>query len=407
MLKHNTVFMAVLALCLAVAVGCAFYILGIGGASWPAIALAICAVAFGQIVALVMSSRVTNALETTQRKSSIEFTSFKRTRAADRQLYLSARDEMIALHAAQQRESSAVVSGLANLKQSYAHLAKDFQQLVANGRRAAALSAPSFVPRLAPPPVEAPIQPENASPFGAQLLVSLEPVVDLSTRATAHYRMNLTMQDDKGEELTQELFLHHADRIGARPELDVYVGREATSLLRRLRQRDPDLNIFMPIGAATLAAPVTIAKIMSDRQESGELASGIILELPHAMLAGLTEQALEGLAMLARHGAVFALSNVSVSGLDVYAMNTLNVRFISIDAGALDATIGPTAEMIGFAQMAKASHVGVIVSGVANPRLVASLPRLTKLAAGPCFATPRRVKREASPEAPAQLHAAA
>ena len=137
------------------------------------------------------------------------------------------------------------------------------------------------------------------------------------------------------------------------------------------------------------------------------MAQGLAYELPHAMLAGLTENALEGLAMLARQGAMLALTNVSLAGLDLHAMSTLNVRFVGLDVAAIDVTTGPSAAMIGFAQAARASRVQMIVTGVAYPRIVASLPQITRLASGPCFAAPRRVKRELAEEAATRFNVAA
>jgi EAL domain-containing protein (putative c-di-GMP-specific phosphodiesterase class I) len=292
--------------------------------------------------------------------------------------------------------SAAAASGFADLKNSYTSLATDLQSMVSVQKRFAEekVEAPAPNPLVEPELVaEEPIN----SPFGEQLLLSLEPIVDLHSGNTAHYRMHVGMQSPSGEELSHDVLLHHADRTGVRPQLDMFVAREAMLLLRRLRQRDPSLHIFVSLGAATLSSARTLAQMIVDRQEAADVAQGLAFEMPHAMLAGLTETALEGLATLARQGAVLALSNVSLAGLDLNAMSTLNVRFVGLDVGAIDVNAGPSQAMIGFAQAARATRIQMVVTGVANSRIVATLPQITRLAAGPCFAEPRRVKRETAP----------
>jgi EAL domain-containing protein (putative c-di-GMP-specific phosphodiesterase class I) len=112
------------------------------------------------------------------------------------------------------------------------------------------------------------------------------------------------------------------------------------------------------------------------------------------VLAGLPDQALEGLATLARNGILLALSNVSVSGLDLNALATLNVRYVCLDMGALGELGKPSPASIAFAQAARIARVNVIVTGVSMPQAIAGLPQISRLASGPCFASPRRVKRE-------------
>ena len=88
-------------------------------------------------------------------------------------------------------------------------------------------------------------------------------------------------------------------------------------------------------------------------------------------------------------------------------MNTLNVRFVSLDSSAIDAVHGPSLAMASFTQTARASRVQMIVSGVADQRIIGKLPQITRLVSGPCFAPPRRVKKEVTDNAAVDFHAAA
>jgi EAL domain-containing protein (putative c-di-GMP-specific phosphodiesterase class I) len=373
---------------------------------------AVFALALGQFCAMALAVRHSQDLQSTHKNLATDILELSRSGGESKRHAEYVLSQLAEMRTETASNSAAIAAGLADLKHDYSGLAQEMQTLAANSRRYAMPPPPpvltddrpepkQFVP-IDPPPTE-PV----TSPFGEQLLVSLEPIVDLHSGNTAHYRVHLGMQSTMGEELGHEVLLHHADRSGVRAQLDLFVAREAELLLRRLRQRDPSLNIFVPIGAATLSTPIILAQMMADRQAAADISAGLAYEIPHATLAGLTEVALEGLAMMARQGAILALSNVSLAGLDLNAMSTLNVRFVGLDVGSIDDTIGPSPAMIGFAQAARASRIQMIVTGVSNPRIVASLPQISRLAAGPCFAAPRRVKREFVKETAAQFNAAA
>ncbi len=381
----------------------------IGGGSAPfiAIVVAVLALGFSQAALLLFVSRrsadLNNYRQNTQSDVAVTLTNVRESKGHFESLRKALEESK--LEAKRDRELTA--RGLTALKDSYTSLQQEIQ-------RTTYYTKPIAENVFAPPPqnnqipADEPVQePVTASPFGDQLSVSLEPIIDLSSGRTAHYRMHLALADGQGEELGSDTFLHHAERIGARPALDVFVVREAEALLRKLRQRDPNLNIFMPIGASTLASRESIAQINAERNAAPESSQGLIFEFPHAMLAGLTEQALEGLAELARQGARFGLSNVSIAGLDLNAMNTLNVRFVSLDSTSIDAVHGPSLAMASFTQTARASRVQMIVSGVADQRIIGKLPQITRLVSGACFAPPRRVKREFVENAAVDLHAAA
>ena len=296
--------------------------------------------------------------------------------------------------------SQAMMNGISDLKTSY----QELQEALVSGLANAA-QAPQ--PQPAPveevqavaamesqaPAMEAPLPDDfEDDELGDRIFFALEPVIDIPSRRTAHYRLNLSMEMD-GEELASDRLLHYAGRVGKRPILDLIAAREALHLLAKLRVRDPELNIFMDIGAETLAEPQALARLILARQEAGPVAQGLVFEMPHAALAGLSEHALEGLAALAREGVHFALTNVSVAALDLQAMNTLNVRHVGVAAGSIDPVEGPSTSLVGFAQVARLSRINLIVTGLANASLVAKLASVSRLACGPCFALPRRVKR--------------
>ncbi len=296
--------------------------------------------------------------------------------------------------------SRAVIGGIAELKASYQDLQSSLTEALAH---AAVQVHPPVAEEIAPemPDVEAaesfappppPVEEMEDDELGDKIFFALEPIVDIPSSRTAHYRLHLSTEID-GVELASDRLLHFASRAGKRPMLDLIAVREGLQLAKKLRQRDPDLLIFVDIGAETLASPSALARLSEFRAEADALAQAVVFELPHAALAGLSEAALEGLAGLARNGAHFALANASVSALDLQAMNMLNVRHVGVSAGTIDAD-GPSTSLVGFAQVARLSRISVIITGLSNALLMPKLASVTRLACGPCFAAPRRVKRQ-------------
>lgn len=287
-----------------------------------------------------------------------------------------------------------VADGLADVKSTFNAFRDKLALDVAN-REATAVAAevaplPEAIAAVAVPVAETAT--EKASVISNHISYALEPVVDLPTKRTAHYRLHASM-DIAGEALSGDLFYQAAAAAGIRPLIDKFSVEEALGLLQRLRGRDPHLAILVPMGGETLQDVATLSEILGACAAS-PVAGGLIVELPHVVLAGLGEQGLEGLALMARQGVVFALSQASVAGLDLEAMKLLNVKLVGLNVGHL-AGEAPSESLLGFAQMARLARVNIYVTDVASASVVPHLAQFTRLACGPCFAAPRRVRRVA------------
>jgi EAL domain-containing protein (putative c-di-GMP-specific phosphodiesterase class I) len=241
----------------------------------------------------------------------------------------------------------------------------------------------------------APITAFEQSALGDALTLALEPIVDLYTSNTAHYRMVLGMTNETGHEVPHDVFLHHAERMGLRDALDQHVVEQSLALLSQLRQRDASLCIFVPVGAVTLATPATIHSILTTLRNLPDLMQGIILDVSHAVLASLSESSLEGLATLARGGVMLSLSQASLSGVDLGALNRLNVRYVGVAASSVGIGGIVSAGLPGFVQSARALRIQIVISNVGDPRHVNGLSRIARYASGPAFAIPRKLKRTA------------
>jgi len=393
-LKQDLPFVGLLGA--AIVAGCAAvaYLLTGGLETATATAVAVAAGVLGQIVLVALIMRHNERNEAISRRLARDIAGFHsevRRKTEGLQARLDQVDE------GAKSQTAMIASGFADLKNSYSSLQAIIQMQVSHSQTKPL--APIAEPEL---PLSDELQEHLQEPdpkseiaedgFADQVLFALEPIVDVQTGRTAHYRMHLSMMSE-GEELPHDKLLHYAGRVGKRAELDILALRESFTLLERLRQRDPELNIFVGLGAETLADGAAVAQIEAERSSLGENSSGVVFEMTHAMLAGISEAGLEGLARLARAGAHFSLTQISVNGLDLHAMNTLNVRYVGLPASAIDVA-GPSTSLIGFAQMARLSRVSLIVTGLNNPALMGKFGSVARLACGPSFASPRRVKRD-------------
>ena len=168
----------------------------------------------------------------------------------------------------------------------------------------------------------------------------LEPIIDLTTNRTAHYRVRFSITAANGIEIDYSKLTLNADRGELRPTLDIHVINQAIPLLRRLRAKHPAMRMFIPMGAATLVSESTLALVTQMLSEADNVAQGVVFELTHDTLAGLNEAGISGLAAIARMGATLALTEASIAGLDLASLRHLGVKFIGIEARSIEPVPG-------------------------------------------------------------------
>jgi EAL domain-containing protein (putative c-di-GMP-specific phosphodiesterase class I) len=251
-----------------------------------------------------------------------------------------------------------------------------------------------------PIPAEFPITLQGA-PAREHFNFLLEPIIDLTTNRTAHYRVRFSITAANGIEIDYSKLTVNADRGELRPTLDVHVINQAIPLLRRLRAKHPAMRMFIPMGAATLVSQHTIAMVTQMLSEADNVAQGVVFELTHESLAGLSEAGISGLAAIARMGATLALTEASIAGLDLPALRHLGVKFIGIEARSIEPG------WLDFVQVARGMQLQLLLTNVENAAQAASASQIARLVAGHFFAPPRRVKINAGMNAPNDLSAAA
>jgi EAL domain-containing protein (putative c-di-GMP-specific phosphodiesterase class I) len=247
----------------------------------------------------------------------------------------------------------------------------------------------------------------QGSPAREHFNFLLEPVIDLSTNRTAHYRVRFSITAANGIEIDYAKLTLNADRGELRPTLDLHVINQAIPLLRRLRAKHPAMRMFIPMGAATLISENTIALVTKMLSEAHNVAQGVVFELTHDALAGLNEAGISGLAAIARMGATLALTEASIAGLDLASLRHLGVRFIGVEARSIESGFGVAQTWLDFVQVARGLQFQILLTDVANSAQAASASQIARLVAGQFFAPPRRVKINAGVTAANDLSVAA
>jgi EAL domain-containing protein (putative c-di-GMP-specific phosphodiesterase class I) len=223
----------------------------------------------------------------------------------------------------------------------------------------------------------------------------LEPVVELATGATAHYRVRVNMVSQSGGEIAYEEMLRKADAGGMRAALDIHVTKLAIPVLRRLRNKHPAMCLLLSLGAATLSIEQDITRLIQVMEDEKDTAAGIVFDISHGDLAGLDSAGIEGLAKLGRLGTKMALSRVSLAGLDLASLRQLGVRFLDVDARALNARLETAPAWVEFAQFARAMQFQMIGGGIASADQAETASHIARFGYGPYFAPPRRVRPDA------------
>jgi EAL domain-containing protein (putative c-di-GMP-specific phosphodiesterase class I) len=235
----------------------------------------------------------------------------------------------------------------------------------------------------------------------------LEPVVELASNATEHYRARFAMATVNGNEIPYSRLVANAERGGLRAGLDLHVVSQALPLLTKLRHKHPNMKLFIPVGSATLTDEAILDKILDALDEAGNAAYGVVFEISHEALGKLDEDGITGLAKLARKGIAMGLTNVSIAGLDMSSLRHLGVRFIGVEASSVESGFGIASTWQEFVQVARGLQFQIMLTDVVTPAQAASAAQIARLAAGPFFAPPRRVKFNTSAAEAASLSAAA
>jgi EAL domain-containing protein (putative c-di-GMP-specific phosphodiesterase class I) len=233
-----------------------------------------------------------------------------------------------------------------------------------------------------------PVEPEH-------LDLLLEPVIELSSGSTSHYRALISLANGRGDVVGHAELMEKAELGGMRPALDAHMVKLVAPVLRRLRLKNPGLRVFVPLGRSTLGSRGEADSIISLLLQDADVANGVVFELGQEDIGQLAPAGIENLASLGRLGATLALRDVYLGGLDLSALRQLGVRFLNFPPHAVDAGTGPSETWREFVQYARAMQIQLIVGGIETPQQASAASKCARFGHGAFFAPPRKVRRDA------------
>lgn len=223
----------------------------------------------------------------------------------------------------------------------------------------------------------------------------LEPVIELSSGNTTHYRALINLANGRGDVVAHADLMEKAELGGMRAALDAHLANLVAPVLRRLRLKNPGLRVFVPLGQATLSSQGEAESIISLLLKDNDVANGMVFELGQQDIGQLDPAGIETLASLGRLGATLALRDVYLGGLDLSALRQLGVRFLSFPPHAVDSGSGSSEVWREFVQYARAMQIQLVIGGIDTPQQAAAASKYARFGHGPFFAPPRKVRRDA------------
>ncbi len=236
---------------------------------------------------------------------------------------------------------------------------------------------------------------KSGAAMGEHLDLLLEPVIELSSGSTVHYRAEVNLANGRDEVVSHAELMEKADAGGMRPALDAHLVKMVAPVLRRLRLRNPGLRIFVPLGKATLGSRSEADTILTLLLQDADVASGMVFEFGQKDLGNLDPVGIDNLARLGRLGATLALRDVYLGGLDLTALRQLGVRFLNFPPHAVDAGNGPSEVWREFVQHARAMQIQLIIGDIKTSQQASSATKSARFGHGAFFAPPRKVRRDA------------
>jgi EAL domain-containing protein (putative c-di-GMP-specific phosphodiesterase class I) len=255
-------------------------------------------------------------------------------------------------------------------------------------------------------PLAADVRPKTSAPASQpapQHHLYLEPVVRLAEGKTAYYKASFQLPAQlpggKARAVVSADLRNSGGRWGQWPSaLDTALLEQVLPLLARLRTRRAATGVFCPISIATLEDSNALQAYVGILQTNPEAAAGIVLDIHHTSLAGLSEAGMRGLAWLASLGATFCLTGDGLENNDLPALAELGFAFLDVPAaGLMQATqsdhTSPAAQLIHAAQT---NNITLIASGASDANDAGYLMNISSLGRGPGFAGPRAVREQAT-----------
>ncbi len=184
-----------------------------------------------------------------------------------------------------------------------------------------------------------------------------------------------------------EQYIALAERAGLITAIDNMLLFRCIQLVRKIHQRNEDIDFFCNISPHTLADEAFFADFVEFLESNRELAGHLVFEFAQADFARWSEAGARLLDRLARLGCRFSLDQVSSLDFDAAALASRHVRFVKI---AGDLLLDEMRDNIGMLRALRRHQVDLIVEKVEDEaRLVELLDYDIDFGQGFLFGEPR------------------
>lgn len=232
-----------------------------------------------------------------------------------------------------------------------------------------------------------------------RLEVCLQPIVTLPQRKTRGYEVTLRLRDDELSAAPIDI-RRLARAVEAERDHDFRLVHRAMQILRVLRSRGRNVDLFCPVAAATAADPDFADLIRSFNLDSGGLAEKLTLAIEQPRLRALDMADAERVALLPQLGTRLALTALEDLRLDPTTLERQGIGVLRVEAmrliSALEgAGIVGDIHMVDFAKLLNRAGIELIADEVDTEQAVVDLLDLeVPFARGALFGQPRPVRPE-------------
>ncbi len=264
-------------------------------------------------------------------------------------------------------------------------------------------------------------RPEGAAELSAQkfkgpaylddqrLSLYLEPVIDISSKATTFYRAELAFESERSGRIRVSDISERISKDGHGADVDMKLFNRLGPVIGRLAQKDRLSGIICPMSQHSFSNQPFLEGLTRYLKQHPELARVLVIEIRQDNLANLSPDGMAGLAFLAQIGATFCLGGAGLESPDLASLSSLGFRFFDLDYNdnikryGLQAfgSNGPAVELRDAAQKVDIQLIG---SGLIRKSQCDSLNHIITFGRGTVFSAPRLVRADlTNPAVPSRV----
>ncbi len=232
-----------------------------------------------------------------------------------------------------------------------------------------------------------------------KLFTYLEPVIDVKTGKTAAYRAQLAFARTPDNHVLLHHMSQQIDQQGIYGDLDMRLLESLVDVINRLASRNRHIPIFCQISRHSFASTEFLQELTRFLHDQPKVARSLVIEIAQSELAQLDDEAMAGLAYLARIGAVFCLGGAGLESPDLASLASLGFKYLDLDMDNNTKTYSVSAFVTGgraFAMRndAKQHDIAIIGSSLTRKSQHDAFRQFMDFARGPVYSPPRLVKTD-------------